>query len=141
MPPGQTAYPTLLSPLRIGSIEVRNRVVVTAHGASDAFRHPGMSPDAYIEYLRRRAAGGVGLITCQPALSDPLQSITAEPVDRYGRLVEAVRAEGATILLQMTHLGAFGRSEADVRRPPLLGFQNTQSAAGEAVHRMTDAEI
>ena len=30
-----------------------------------------MSADGYIEYLRRRAAGGAGLIICQPVLSDP----------------------------------------------------------------------
>lgn len=120
---------------------IRNRVVITAHGTSEAFRHPGMSPASYIEYLRRRAAGGAGLIICQPILSDPLLSMTQETVDRHGRLVEAVRAEGATFLLQMTHLGAFARSEADVRRPPLMGFDSTQSAAGETAHRMTHDEI
>ena len=120
--PGEAAFPTLFSPIRIGPVEVRNRIVITAHGTSEAFRHPGMSPASYIEYLRRRAAGGAGLIICQPILSDPLSSITAETIDRHGRLVEAVRAEGATFLLQLTHLGAFARSEADVRRPPLLGF-------------------
>jgi 2,4-dienoyl-CoA reductase-like NADH-dependent reductase (Old Yellow Enzyme family) len=131
----------LFSPIRIGPTEVRNRIVITAHGTSEAFRHPGMSPASYIEYLRRRAAGGAGLIICQPILSDPLASITAETTDRHGRLVEAVRAEGATFLLQLTHLGAFARSEADVRRPPLLGFDATQSAAGETAHQMTAAEI
>ena len=139
--PGETAYPTLFSPIRIGPVMVRNRVVITAHGTSEAFRHPGMSPAAYIEYLRRRAAGGAGLIICQPILSDPLHSITEETIDRHGRLVQAVHGEGATFLLQMTHLGAFARSEADVRRPPLMGFENTQSAAGETAHRMTSAEI
>ncbi|GAA1268909.1 dimethylglycine demethylation protein DgcA [Pseudonocardia aurantiaca] len=139
--PGETAFPLLFSPVRIGRTEVRNRVVLTAHGTSEAFRHPGMSPASYIEYLRRRAAGGAGLIICQPILSDPLSTITDETVDRHGRLVEAVRAEGATFLLQLTHLGAYARSEADVRRPPLLGFENTQSAAGETTHRMTHAEI
>jgi 2,4-dienoyl-CoA reductase-like NADH-dependent reductase (Old Yellow Enzyme family)/voltage-gated potassium channel Kch len=139
--PGEAAYPTLFSPVRIGPVEVRNRVVITAHGTSEAFRHPGMSPAGYIEYLRRRAADGAGLIICQPILSDPLHAITAETIDRHGRLVEAVHGEGAAFLLQMTHLGAFARSEADVRRPPLMGFQNTQSAAGETAHRMTSAEI
>jgi 2,4-dienoyl-CoA reductase-like NADH-dependent reductase (Old Yellow Enzyme family)/voltage-gated potassium channel Kch len=139
--PGEAAYPTLFSPVRIGPVEVRNRVVITAHGTSEAFRHPGMSPAGYIEYLRRRAADGAGLIICQPILSDPLPAITAETIDRHGRLVEAVHGEGAAFLLQMTHLGAFARSEADVRRPPLMGFQNTQSAAGETAHRMTSAEI
>jgi 2,4-dienoyl-CoA reductase-like NADH-dependent reductase (Old Yellow Enzyme family) len=138
---GKAAFSTLFSPIRIGPVEVRNRVVITAHGASDSFRHPGMSPDRYIEYLRRRAAGGAGLIICQPILSDPLNSITSETADRYRRLVTAVRGEGAAILLQMTHLGAFGRSEADVYRPPLPGFGNSQSAAGETAHKMTGAEI
>ncbi len=139
--PGEAAFPILFSPIRIGPVEVRNRVVITSHGTSEAFRHPGMSPAGYIEYLRRRAAGGAGLIICQPILSDPLRSITEETIDRHGRLVEAVRAEGATFLLQLTHLGAFARSEADVRRPPLMGFENTQSAAGETAHQMTHAEI
>jgi 2,4-dienoyl-CoA reductase-like NADH-dependent reductase (Old Yellow Enzyme family) len=139
--PGEAAFPVLFSPIRIGPVEVRNRIVITAHGTSEAFRHPGMSPASYIEYLRRRAAGGAGLIICQPILSDPLSSITGETIDRHGRLVEAVRAEGAAFLLQLTHLGAFARSEADVRRPPLLGFENTQSAAGETAHQMTHAEI
>src|SRR6185312_12650691 len=89
----------------------------------------------------RRAAGGAGLIIAQPILSDPLRSITAETLDRHGRLAEAVRGEGATFLLQLTHLGAYARSEADVRRPPLLGFENTQTAAGETAHRMSPGEI
>ena len=139
--PGEAAFPLLFSPIRIGPVQVRNRVVITAHGTSEAFRHPGMSPASYIEYMRRRAAGGAGLLICQPILSDPLHSITAETIDRHGRLVEAVHAEGAAFLLQLTHLGAFARSEADVRRPPLLGFESTQSAAGETAHQMTHAEI
>jgi 2,4-dienoyl-CoA reductase-like NADH-dependent reductase (Old Yellow Enzyme family) len=139
--PGEAAFPILFSPIRIGPVEVRNRIVITAHGTSEAYRHPGMSPASYIEYLRRRAAGGAGLIICQPILSDPLAGITAETIDRHGRLVEAVRSEGATFLLQVTHLGVFARSEADVRRPPLMGFEGTRSAAGEAAHQMTHSDI
>lgn len=139
--PGELSFPHLFSPIRIGRIDVRNRVVITSHGVSEAFRNPGASPGTYIEYLRRRAAGGAGLIIAQPILSDPLSSITAETLDRHGLLAEAVRAEGATFLLQLTHLGVFARSEADVHRPPLLGFGATQSAAGETAHRMTHAEI
>jgi 2,4-dienoyl-CoA reductase-like NADH-dependent reductase (Old Yellow Enzyme family) len=131
----------LLSPIRLGSIDVGNRVVITAHGASDSFRHPALSPDAYIEYLRRRAAGGAGMIIVQPLLSGPLGAATAEITDRHARLAEAVRAEGATILLQITDLGVYGRSEGDVRRPPLVGFENTLSAAGEISHRMSHDEI
>jgi 2,4-dienoyl-CoA reductase-like NADH-dependent reductase (Old Yellow Enzyme family) len=139
--PGEVAFPHLFSPIRLGRVDVRNRVVITSHGASESFRHPGESPDAYIEYCRRRAGGGVGLIIAQPLLSDPLKSINDETVTRHARLAETVRAEGATFLLQLTHLGAFARSEGDVRRPPLLSFENTQTAAGETAHKMTHTEI
>jgi 2,4-dienoyl-CoA reductase-like NADH-dependent reductase (Old Yellow Enzyme family) len=137
----QETFPLLFSPIRIGAKTVRNRVVVTSHGASEAFRNPGADPATYIEYLRRRAAGGAGLIIAQPVLSDPGRAVGPEMLDRHGRLAAAVRAEGATFLLQLTHLGAYARSEADVHRRPLPGFENTQTAAGETAHRMTDAEI
>jgi 2,4-dienoyl-CoA reductase-like NADH-dependent reductase (Old Yellow Enzyme family)/thioredoxin reductase len=137
----ETEFPTLLSPLRVGSIELRNRVVVTAHGTTTKFRDPDMSPGQYIEYVRRRAAGGVGLFIAQPVIPNPLVPITAETVDRHGRLVEAVRAEGAALLLQLAHLGLFGRTDAEVGMPPLWSFEEGQSLAGEASHRMTDEEI
>jgi 2,4-dienoyl-CoA reductase-like NADH-dependent reductase (Old Yellow Enzyme family)/thioredoxin reductase len=115
--------------------------VITSHGASEAFRHPGASPDTYIEYLRRRAAGGAGLIIAQPPFFTPTVPHTEETQRRHAALAAAVRAEGAVILLQLAHLGVFARSDADVHRPPLWGFSSTQSAAGETAHEMTDAEV
>lgn len=50
------AFDKLLSPITIGSTEVRNRVVITSHGASELFRNPASSAEPYIEYVRRRAA-------------------------------------------------------------------------------------
>lgn len=139
--PGAEPFPLLFSPIRLRQVEARNRVVVTSHGASEAFRNPAASPGAYIEYMRRRAAGGPGVLIAQPVLSDPSNPVPAETLDRHGKLAEVIRAEGATSLLQLTHLGAFARSEADVRRKPLPGFDNTQTAAGETAHKMSDAEI
>ena len=49
----------LLSPIQIGPIELRNRVLVTGHQPHLAEQSvPG---DAYIAYHRERARGGVGL--------------------------------------------------------------------------------
>ncbi|MEZ0365818.1 FAD-dependent oxidoreductase [Mycobacterium sp. pUA109] len=134
-------FSRLLSPIRLGRVEVRNRVVLTSHGASEAFRNPLASPDPYIEYLRRRAAAGVGLIITQPVLSDPSAGIPEEILRRHAVLADAVRAEGAVLLLQVTHLGVYARTDADLRRGPLPGFQNSQSAMGETAHAMTDGEI
>jgi 2,4-dienoyl-CoA reductase-like NADH-dependent reductase (Old Yellow Enzyme family) len=130
-----------MSPIRIRNTEVRNRVVITSHGTSEAFRNPNVAADAYIEYLRRRAAGGAGLIIAQPQFPNPLGPVPASTVERHGRLAEAVKAEGAVLMIQLAHLGATFRSDADVHRPPLWGFEGSQTAEGETAHRMTDDEI
>lgn len=120
---------------------MRNRIVITSHGASDSFRNPDLSADAYIEYLRRRAAGGVGLIIAQPQTPVPGARHAQSVVDRHTWLADAVKAEGAVLLLQLAHLGVAFRSDADVHRPPLWGFSDRQSPEGEASHRMTHGEI
>lgn len=135
------AFERLLSPITVGSADVRNRVVITSHGATELFRNPVQSAEPYIEYLRRRAAGGVGLIIAQPLYPNPFGEFPAELLRRHEALATAVRAEGAVVLLQLAHLGVFGRTDSDPRRPPLWSFKNTQSDAGEACHRMSDDEV
>lgn len=135
------AFDKLLSPITVGSTDVRNRVVITSHGATELFRNPAQPAEPYIEYVRRRAAGGAGLIIAQPLYPDPFSDYPAEIRRRHKALVTAVRAEGAVVLLQLAHLGVFGRTDSDPRRPPLWSFDNSQSDAGEACHRMTDAEV
>src|ERR1700742_826807 len=102
----EVGLPTLFSPIRIRNTSIRNRVVVTSHGASEAFRHPGASPDTYIEYLRRRAEGGVGLIIIQPPFFAPDVQYPQQTLDRHGALAAAIKAEGAVVLMQLAHLGA-----------------------------------
>lgn len=135
------AFEKLLSPITVGSTDVRNRVVVTSHGATELFRNPAQSAAPYIEYLRRRAAGGAGLIIAQPLYPNPFADFPDEIRQRHAALATAVRAEGAVILLQLAHLGVFGRTDSDPRRPPLWSFADSQSDAGEACHRMTDDEV
>ena len=136
-----TPFPTLMSPIAVRNFTVRNRVVITSHGASDGFRNPDISGRAYIEYLRRRAAGGAGLIIAQPQFPNPFGRVAASTVDRHAELTEAVKAEGAVLLIQLAHLGATFRSDSDVHRPPLWGFESSQTAEGETAHQMTDDEL
>ena len=131
----------ILSPIRLGAVEVRNRVVVTAHGASEMFRNPMLPAAPYIEYLRRRAAGGVGLIIAQALYVNPLGEYADELTERHARLARAVQDEGATLMLQLVHLGATFRSDADVHRPPLWGFSTTVTDHGEVAHAMTGEQI
>lgn len=133
-------FPTLLSPLEIRGHELRNRAVVTSHTASQSFFNPALPAATYIEYMRRRAASA-GLVISQPQLWTPGIVQPQWLIDRHGELAEAVHAEGATILLQMVHLGVYGRSDPDLHGAPLYGFGVNQSAAGETSHEMDDAEI
>jgi len=139
--PQNHAFPHVLAPMPVKSTVLRNRVVVTAHGASDLFRDPGLDPGSYIEYLRRRAGGGVGMIIVQPLLANPHGEIPESIVERHARLVEVVKPEGATLLIQLVNLGAYGRTDAMIGRSPSWAFDEQQSDAGESSHRMTDAEV
>src|SRR5690349_4337376 len=126
--------PMILTPIKLGAVEVRNRTVVTAHGASEMFRNPRLPAEPYIEYLRRRAAGGVGMIIAQALYVNPVSAYPEEFTERHARLARAVKGEGATLLLQLIHLGATFRSDADVHRPPLWGFSTTVTEQGEVAH-------
>ena len=52
----------LLSPIEVGPIEVKNRVVSTAHAAFLEFFNPISNGERYMAYQERRAQGGTGLI-------------------------------------------------------------------------------
>jgi 2,4-dienoyl-CoA reductase-like NADH-dependent reductase (Old Yellow Enzyme family) len=139
------AYPLLLSPIRVGSLELRNRVVFTAHGAFLSFYRPGESPDRYIAYQERRARGGAGLIVLQPvqvhrsSLSPGHYTYEPDDLRRKLHLIsEALHAHGTGVLVQLMHFGAEFRSE----ELPLWSFSGTTSPSGsEVAHEMTAAEI
>lgn len=134
------SFPTLLSSLAIRGHELRNRAVLTSHTASGSFFVPSLPAAPYIEYMRRRAAS-VGLVIAQPQLWQPGVEQPQWLIDRHGELAEAVHAEGATILLQVVHLGVYGRSDPDLHGAPLYGFGTNRSAAGETSHAMDDDEV
>ena len=56
-------YPILLSPGKIGNIELRNKTVMCAMGMSQS--DGGFVNDAVINHYVERAKGGVGLIVVE----------------------------------------------------------------------------
>lgn len=56
-----------LSPIQIGPLQVRNRLMLTTH-------NPKMSEERYLAYLEERVAGGVGLVGI-PILHETVSSI------------------------------------------------------------------
>jgi 2,4-dienoyl-CoA reductase-like NADH-dependent reductase (Old Yellow Enzyme family) len=144
-----SAFPLLLSPLRIRSTELRNRVVFTAHGSFLDFYRPGEPPDRYAAYLERRAQGGAGLIILQPVhvhrSSQALNHHVYEPADLAAKLAhvaDRLHAQGAAALIQLMHFGAEFDTAARTDLEPLWGFSATTSpTSGEVAHEMTEAEI
>ena len=67
----------LLSPLQIGSLEVKNRIVSNAHGAFMEYYKPGDPGDRYIAYQERRVKRRPDFPT--PETSKPGRSTSLSP--------------------------------------------------------------
>ncbi len=107
-------YPRLLSPIALGSLELRNRVVMgSMHtGLEDSRRH---LPDL-AAYFAERARGGVGLIITggyAPNKRGWLKPLASEMTTRlqavrHREVTDAVHAEGGAIAMQVLHAGRYG---------------------------------
>ncbi len=105
-------FTRLFTPLDIGPVTIRNRIVSTGHDTVMA--HDGKVTDRLVAYHRARARGGVGLVVLQVGgvhdsaryTSHALMADTDACVEGYGRLADAVHEHGATVFAQLFHGGA-----------------------------------
>ena len=103
--------PTLFSPLRIGPMTVKNRIISTGHDT--CLPHDGLVSDELIAYHAARARGGAGLIVVQVAgvhetaryTSHILMATDDECIPGLRKLADAVHAEGCKMLVQLFHPG------------------------------------
>jgi len=123
MPP--SAYRTLLSPGRIGALELRNRLVVTAMGANFA-EEGGLSGDRLVAYHEAQARGGVGLIisgACGVMFPvgqvQPWQIGISDDVHLEGlaRVADAVHRHGARFAVQLHQGGLNAGDDTRAGRP------------------------
>lgn len=117
----------LFTPVRLGAIELANRVVMAPMTRDRA--GPGDVPtDLMVEYYRQRA--GAGLIITEGAQPSPTGKgywrtpgiHSSEQVEGWRKVADAVHAEGGRIVLQLMHCGrvvvpANRGFEADVIAP------------------------
>ena len=109
--PAAASFPHLFSPLRLGSITLRNRIVSSGHDTVMA--EDGHVTDRLVAYHEARAAGGVGLIVVQATAVHPSADYTAHALAIYDdamipgfrRLADAVHAHGVPIFGQLFHGG------------------------------------
>ena len=105
-------FPTLQSPIHIGSMRVKNRFVVPPMGTNYGGSH-GEVTQQLIDYYVARAKGGYGLIIVEVTAVDPLGKAipfevglwSDEHIPGWKRLTDAVHAYGAKIIVQLHHAG------------------------------------
>jgi 2,4-dienoyl-CoA reductase-like NADH-dependent reductase (Old Yellow Enzyme family) len=108
---GVSGFPQLLSPLRIGRVLLRNRIVSTGHDTVMA--RDGKVTDQLIAYQAARAAGGVGLIVAQACAVHPTAKYTSHvlmidddsAIPGFTALAAAVHQHRVPLFAQLFHGG------------------------------------
>ena len=143
---GRVPLDRLFSPLRLGPVELRNRVVSTSHQTS--LVHDHLPTDDLIAYHRARAAGGAGLIVVEATAVHPTGLLTAHTVGGYlpeivpvwRAMSDAVHEHGAKLMCQLFHGGR--EIIASGTRPPAVAPSSIPSARFKTEPRaLTRTEI
>jgi 2,4-dienoyl-CoA reductase-like NADH-dependent reductase (Old Yellow Enzyme family) len=108
----------LFTPLTIGNLTLRNRFVMP--GMQRGFMDDGAPTRRMVDYMRRCAAGGAGLIISESTSPDhpsaywqPIMGrMEARTLGAWKQVIDAVRGEGAGFLLQIWHPGAMRKVAA-----------------------------
>jgi mycofactocin system FadH/OYE family oxidoreductase 2 len=142
-------YPHLFSPLQIGNVTVRNRIMQTAH--VKLFTHDGVDSARNVAYQVERAKGGAGLLITGNRQVHPT-STTGMPrfswaflpgarrVDR--EMTRQVHGHGAVIFAQLNHFGIQALSDAADDLRVLWGPSAVKSPAyGETAKAMEPEDI
>ena len=101
----------LFSPLTIGNITLRNRIVTSPmcqYSATDGFAN-----DWHLVHLGARASGGVGMVIAEATAISPEGRITPGDlglwsdghIDGLRRIVNFIHAQGAVAAIQIAHAG------------------------------------
>ena len=121
------SHPHLLSPIRVGTLELRNRIVLPAMDQNNC--DDGLVTDETIAHYEERARGGAGLLILetsavayphgatsrhQPALSHD------GVIDGLARLACAIHVHGARMVVQVNHHGRISGVDTAEGRPSLV---------------------
>jgi 2,4-dienoyl-CoA reductase-like NADH-dependent reductase (Old Yellow Enzyme family) len=104
-------FPHLFSPIDLGPLRLRNRIVSSGHDTMLA--DDGFIGSELVAYHERRAAGGAGLIVLQVSgvhetaryTSHVLMATDPESANGYRAVADAVHSHGCGIVAQLFHPG------------------------------------
>jgi 2,4-dienoyl-CoA reductase-like NADH-dependent reductase (Old Yellow Enzyme family)/thioredoxin reductase len=133
------ALSRLLEPVAVGTLEVKNRMVMPPMRLCYASETGGVS-ERQIDYFVERAAGGVGLIIvgCVSVetkigklfVPSPMLYIGDNYLAGYRRLVEAIHEHGAKVAIQLFHPGRQASLENTGGRQPVSSSETETSLMG-----------
>jgi NADPH2 dehydrogenase len=114
----------LLTPLSLRGLTLRNRIVMPPMWSGQA-TSDGHVTTAIVDYHRRRAAAGCGLVIVEHAFVHPrgrhsatqIGVHTDATVEGLGRLAQSIKSEGAVACLQLAHAGSRSSSRVTGNRP------------------------
>jgi len=118
-------HPHLLSPGRIGGMELSNRIVMAAMGTNFAATD-GHCTERLIAYYEARAKGGAGLLVLETSAAlwpsgASMPNTVAFSDDRFipglSELTSRVHHHGAKIVAQLNHSGKMAQEDTAAGRP------------------------
>ena len=139
-------FPNLFSPIKINSMELENRIVMTA-------MHLGYTPEGDVtdrlkDFYSLRARGGVGLIIvggCRIDEYGGMSNMIGIDDDRYipglKNLTTIVRGSGAKIAAQLYHAGRYTHSSMIDGRKPFSASAVRSKLTGETPRTLEIKEI
>lgn len=141
-------FKKLFEPIRIGSMEVRNRLVVPPMGTNYA-NSDGTISQRSIDYYTERAKGGFGLITIEVTAVDPTgKAIPNEPglwcdeqIEGYKKLADNIHAHGAKMSVQLHHAGRQTLAAFIDGKQPIAPSPIPCPFCQEVPHELTTEEV
>lgn len=139
-------YPLSGQAIRVGRLELRNRLFVPAHTTNFGEKH--MPSARHVEYHRARARGGAGLIifesirVSRESLGRPqgVAGYDRASIPAFAKCAEAIHAEGAKLFGQVIHLGR--QIEGDWERTASFGPSAVRwSPTGIPPHVMNEEDM
>jgi mycofactocin system FadH/OYE family oxidoreductase 2 len=139
-------YPHLFSPLRLGPLTLRNRLVHAPHGTCLA--EGNLPSERHARYYAERARGGIALIVVEALRVHPTSSFSTGSINGFDprivpglrRIAEAVHGHGAGVLAQILHAGR--QMTSATSRVPLMAPSPIPCAQNKEVpHEMDEDDI
>jgi 2,4-dienoyl-CoA reductase-like NADH-dependent reductase (Old Yellow Enzyme family) len=142
----ESKFPHLFTPVKLGPLELKNRIVFGAHTAN--MSHEGLPGDRHFGYYRERARGGAAMIVVEPApvhrtavlIRGNFLAENDAVIPHFCRITDECHKHGTVMMHQAYHVG--GHGDQDNSWEPYWSPSGIPSFHDQwGSHAMTEAEI